>query len=260
MNKNVFQKKMVFITGSPRSGTSLVTKVIDAHPECAILMENIFGNRRRHWARADFWDQELSFMEAVSCVYDRFDEPVIGNKVITPDVWSLEDIDQFLSLFRDKRIVFIVRNPLDVAMSRITREPTDFNKVFNETARENLTLDFRSRFHTYISSWEYGLKNYRMIKASRPEMTYLIYYEDFCSDFNQQVNLLFSFLGLPVTREVYDWHQLPHHNAEGELEVNLKYPDCVIELMQNKYCYPNELIEIIESVSGEFERWEERSL
>lgn len=49
-------KPLIFITGAPRSGTSMITKVIGAHPDTAILMENIFGNRRRHWTKAEFWN------------------------------------------------------------------------------------------------------------------------------------------------------------------------------------------------------------
>jgi hypothetical protein len=43
-HENVFKKNMIFITGAPRSGTSLVTKILDSHPEHAIVMEDIFIN------------------------------------------------------------------------------------------------------------------------------------------------------------------------------------------------------------------------
>ena len=95
LKKDPMNRMGVFVTGAPRSGTSMLTKVIDAHPDVAILMENIFQNRRRHWIKADFWNSPHTLKEEVSKVFSKLNEPVIGNKVCTPDVWF--PIQDFMS-------------------------------------------------------------------------------------------------------------------------------------------------------------------
>ena len=75
---------MIFITGSPRSGTSLVTKVLDSHKDIALLMENNFGNRRRHWSMPQEWSSSKLLSKKVGQVYKDIQEPIIGNKVCSP--------------------------------------------------------------------------------------------------------------------------------------------------------------------------------
>ena len=53
----------------------------------------------------------------------------------------------------------------------------------------------------------------------------MIYYDDFVCDFNGSVNELFDFIGLVVQDDVYNWHELPHHDSVGKLIYNLKYKD-----------------------------------
>ena len=53
----------------------------------------------------------------------------------------------------------------------------------------------------------------------------LVYYEDFCADFPNQVRDLFAFLEVPFSDVVLRWHELPHHDASGRLRKDLKYRD-----------------------------------
>ena len=103
MTVDLFEKPFVFITGAPRSGTSVLIKIIDAHPDIAILMENTFGNRRRHWKRVDYWNSSTHLKKEVGKIYSKFNESVIGNKVCTPDVWFVEDIHFFCKLFKNRK-------------------------------------------------------------------------------------------------------------------------------------------------------------
>lgn len=222
----------VFITGAPRSGTSMITKVIDAHPDVAVLMENIFQNRRRHWSKAAFWNSQQALKEETSKVFSKLKEPVVGNKVCTPDVWSADDILLFCRMFQDFKIVFIVRDPVNVALSRFRRE--DYEAEFNEEAKKNILLDFRTRFLTYTSSWRQSVENYWKLRDGYPEKTCLVYYEDFCQNFEVEAKKLFSFLSLPFREEILKWHQYPHHNCDGVLVDDLKYNDTPVELKKNK--------------------------
>lgn len=252
---------MVFITGAPRSGTSLLTKVIDSHPDTAILMENIFGNRRRHWQRADYWNCPGSLKLEVEKVYSKLNEPIVGNKVITPDVWDAGDILQFCRLFRNFKILFLARDPRTAALSRLKREPADFFEVFSREARENILLDFRDRYHTYISSWRQSIENYWKLRDGLGEdKVKAVYYEDFCLDFENQVREIFSFLDIPFTGSILKWHENPHHNANGDLVSDLKYPDANIFLPSTGEVYPPGLEEAVNTIAWQYDLWKKRRL
>ncbi len=258
---DTFDKPFIFITGAPRSGTSMLTKIIDAHPDIAILMENIFGNRRRHWQRADFWNSPRSLRREVEKVYAKLDKPVIGNKVATPDVWDADDIIRFCNLFENFKIIFIVRDPKSVALSRFRREPADFFEVFNRAARENILLDFRSRFHAYISSWRQSVENYWKLRDARGDHIMLIYYEDFCRDFESQSRSVFHFLKIDFTEAVLRWFELPHHDSEGRLVKDLKYKDREVYVNPPQDVeIPDDLNKAMEQIRWQYRLWESREL
>ncbi|MCU0287583.1 MAG: sulfotransferase [Acidobacteria bacterium] len=261
MFMNSLNKPLIFITGAPRSGTSLVTKVIDAHPDIAILMENIFGNRRRHWQREAFWQSTEALRCEVAKVYARLNEPVVGNKVVIPDVWDAGDILQFCRLFNRFKIIFMARDPRAAALSRLKREPADFFEVFSPTARDNILLDFRDRFHTYISSWRQSIENFWKLRDGLGEdKIKIVYYEDFCRDFENQVRDIFTFLDIPFSNNILKWYEFSHHNAAGELVHDLKYPDSEIFLPGNDETYPPGLEKAVNGITWQYDLWKKRRL
>jgi hypothetical protein len=220
-------KPLIFITGAPRSGTSMLTKVIDAHPDVAILMENIFENRRRHWSKANYWGAKEKLAREVSKVYSKLNTPIVGNKVCTPEIWSADDILTFCKLFLDFKIVFIVRDPDRVVLSRFLRE--DYEAEFNSDAKQNILLDFRSRFLTYTSSWRQSVETFWKLRDGYPDRVKSIYYEDFCKDFERQVYHLCEYLAIPFSEEMLNWQKHPHHDSQGNLKINLKYEDISVK-------------------------------
>lgn len=263
INSNPLQKNMVFITGAPRSGTSMLTKVLDAHKDIAILMENNFGNRRRHWLKSNDWDSHNSLSRKVCSVYESLKEPVIGNKICTPDVWWKEDILQFCALFGNYRIIFMIRDPANVARSRYFRE--DYSTEFNKEARQKILLDFSNQFLTYTSSWRQSIDVYRQLSSICKSNITLVYYEDFINSFESECRRLTDFLELPFDDEMLRWNDVPHHDRNGVLKRNLKYTDVSVD----KYVKINK--EIPESQRDQFDQalasiddyirlWQSRSL
>lgn len=216
-------RPLVFITGAPRSGTSMLTKIVDAHPDIAVLMENIFQNRRRHWTKAEFWYSNTRLAEVVGQTFNKLQTPIVGNKVCTPDVWSADDIAMFCQLFSEFYILFIVRDPIAVAASRYRRE--DYAAAFTEMARQRCLLNFESRLLTYLSSWRQSIEAYWALRDAYFDRVMIVYYDDFVENFNRGVDRIFSFLPLDRTPEIDIWDSLPHHDSQGVLKLNLKYRD-----------------------------------
>jgi hypothetical protein len=261
VKNSTFDKPFIFITGAPRSGTTLITKIIDSHPDIAILMENIFENRRRYWEKNSFWNDSKTLRKEIAKVYSRLNEPIIGNKVATPDVWDAGDIIRFCNLFESFKIIYIVRDPASAALSRLHREPADFLKVFNKEARKNILLDFQSRFHTYISSWRQSVENYWKLKDALAGNIKLLYYEDFCQNFERQIKEVFCFLGIDFSEVVLRWFEFPHHNKKGKLVSGLKYADRQV-FNNTKYAneIPDELNEVMERIKWQYDLWKNRQL
>lgn len=257
LGNGILDRKLIFITGTARSGTSLVTKVLDAHSKVAILMENIFWNRRRYWRKANFWNNENEFASKVKKVYARLDESVVGNKVGSPDVWSADDIHKFCQLFKNFKIIFVIRNPIAVALSRLERESDDH---FNARAYENFLLDFRNDFTAWMSLWRQSINIFWQFQDRYPDRTYLIYYEDFCENFRDQAEEICNFLELPFPDNLLRWHHLSHHDRNGALKDDLKYEDRPVKKVERNKDIPNQLTEALGKIQMYWELWENREI
>lgn len=253
------EKNCIFITGCPRSGTSMLTKIIDAHPDIGILMENIFENRRRHWTKASFWHNRELFKKELDKIYSKINEPIVGNKVINPDVWSLDDILQFCNVFKDFKIIWIVRNPRDVILSRLKREKKSH---YNTEALRFLPLDYSSVYSTWASSWNQSILAYQICKEFLQKKVILVYYDDFVLNFNEESKLLFNKLEIPYSDEVNTWEEIPHLDKDGLLRNNLKYKDR--KVMLSNYKIDDEIKLKIREALSKYEYtlnlWENRAI
>jgi hypothetical protein len=236
----------------------MLTKVIDAHPDIVVLMENNFGNCRRLWEKTGSWDKSETLGKEVESMYSHLEQPVIGNKVCTPDVWSAGDINMFCRLFKDFRILFLVRDPMEVALSRFERE-TDYSAVYSEAGRENILLDFESRFHTYISSWRQSIENYWKLRETFKDKVKIVYYEDLCNRFKKQIIKIFKFLDVEFSDQVLEWYKYPHVNSKGNLVRDLKYKDAPVFSNTSRKC-PKELANVLKTVKWQFKLWKNRKL
>ncbi len=254
---------MIFITGSPRSGTSLVTKVLDSHKDIALLMENNFGNRRRHWSMPQEWSSSKLLSKKVGQVYKDIQEPIIGNKVCSPDVWWIEDILMFCNMFKNFKIIFIIRDPRDVVLSRYFRE--NYDEEFNELGRRNILLDFRSQLLTYTSSWRQSIEIYRRLRDAAPSKIICVYYENFIQNFELECQRLIDFIGIPFDKNMLEWDKYPHHDKLGNLKHNMKYNDIPIESYQRIDKEIPDLLrkdfnEAIQSIQQELHCWQLQNL
>lgn len=256
----MFRKEIIFISGSPRSGTSMIAKIIDSHPQVALLMENVFENRQRHWRKNTFWNDDHSLQEKIKSVYEKFTEPILGNKIITPDVWAVEDIYRFCTFFKTYKIIFLVRDPVAVVNSRLAREPEDFYLEFNDEARKHMLLDFSNRINVYLSSWRQSIENYWRLKDALKTEIHLIYYEDFCNNYSHQLIQLFEFLKLDITPEVQNWFRYSHHDSSGLLIHDLKYTDAPVFNVPSCIEIPFQLQDQITSVGKHYDCWLKRKI
>ena len=170
----------VFIVGVPRSGTTLLRRHLNAHPELHLTFEaSWFGVRAsqpKGWTAADKargWEHSLSFawqrlpveavratpLEGVDCAADHAafarlmrcsaegrGKPRWGDK--SPA--HITHVGSLLSAFPDARIVHIVRDPVRVVQSLLAvpwGNPSILGNALTVRALLNRVAPFRAQIH-----------------------------------------------------------------------------------------------------------------
>lgn len=216
----------LFITGHPRSGTTLLRLVFNAHSQLTIPDETgLF-----HWFYKRPWYKKFtrSKMPIPSPKSKAFGEDIIANfnqqsrglrndpkQAITylyeelakregKKYWGdktplhTQFTDEIVDLFPSAFVINLVRDPRAVISSakrnlKNKREGTDFW----------ITDDLQKTIDRW--KWEYGLiKKYC---SKYPDNTVLLIYEDFVSDPEKHLKVLCERIGLPFEASMLNYHQ-----------------------------------------------------
>ena len=228
----------VFIVGCPRSGTTLLRHMVDAHPEITISPEAhwipIWYNERRGLAPDGMVTPELitlllddpkfplmqlgrdeilslvrsgqpmSYASFVTGVLDLYGKArgkaLVGNK--TPD--SARRMHTLHGLWPEARFIHLIRDGRDVALSLM--------------AWPKVTQKKPGTFHTWkddpVSTsalwWELNVRRGREAGASLgPGLYYEMRYESLVSNSADQCAALCSFLGLPFDDRMLGFYKTP---------------------------------------------------
>jgi Sulfotransferase family len=222
----------VFIVGAPRSGTTLLRRIVDAHPSIAITREthwitkllegeNAFSpdapvtpallrRLRAHpkFTRMGVDDSELdhmvsrpeplSYAELVTRIFDRYGEAhgkrLVGDKV--PDY--VRHLPLLHRLWPQARFVHLIRDGRDVALSMLTRE---------RFARRFATWE-QDPISTAALSWEQLVRLGREAGAELPPARYNeLRYESLVAEPSGECRKLCDFLGVPFDERMLRFHE-----------------------------------------------------
>jgi Sulfotransferase family len=225
----------VFIVGCPRSGTTLLQRMVDAHPEVAVvhethwiprwfnkrkgltpegfvtreLVENVIADRRfTHLEVAPEevkalldGEESMSYASFVSALFDlhgrRRGKRLAGDK--TPAY--VRSIPTLHALWPDAKFVHLIRDGRDVALS-----VRDWSKAGSAAGR----------FSTYAEDpmaatalwWEWNVRLGREDGAAMPEGSYReILYESLVADPASQLAALCDFLDLHYDDAMLRFHE-----------------------------------------------------
>jgi hypothetical protein len=226
----------LFIVGCPRSGTTLVRRIVDAHAEIAVtrethwvvewfrrcaqrtregfvtpeLLSGLLKERRFSRLVVDAReledllerDEPVSYARFVTAVFDLYGrsrgKPIVGDK--TPKY--VRHLPTLRALWPDVRIVHVVRDGRDVCLSA------------NGWTRHLVSLE--RRFPTWRSDpvttaalwWEWHARAGREDgTASRPELYYELRYESLVADVEAECANLCAFLGVPYDDAMVRFHE-----------------------------------------------------
>jgi hypothetical protein len=213
----------LFIVGCARSGTTLVRRIVDAHPEIAITTEmhwishyvNYFKNQNRlvtpelvseltghkRFAQFEIPREQFegllgsgeavpypTFLNRVFGLYGKIkNKPLVGNK--TPAY--VRSIPTFHALWPEAKFVHIIRDGRDVCIS-----------ILNWKKGERIVGRYASWEEDPVSTtalwWERKVRKAREDGAALgPGLYHEMHYEDLVEDPQRECNRLCEFLGVP---------------------------------------------------------------
>ncbi len=203
---------LVLMAGFPRSGTSLLEKMLSSHERCigtdesGILM-NQFTQSLVHEAVSSqeamgeldsFIDEELAGgrQEYLRCTEAVLGEPVNGRILIEKDPLLTIDLPVPLRLFPDCKILMPIRDPRDVVISFFfTMVPTTPNSV------AAISLEKSCQYYAEV------MRHWLLLKERLPQERWLeSRYEDLLDDPEGQTRRLADFLSIEWSPSMVD-HQ-----------------------------------------------------
>jgi Flp pilus assembly protein TadD len=186
----------VFIVGFPRSGTTLLEQMLDAHPSLQSMDENPFFNRladklRRHDPRIlenlDVLQQRdcdelrrLYLMMVAETVQRQWDTQLVDKNPLNM-LW----MPMIHRLFPEARFIFALRHPCDVILSC-------YMQNFRSSILASASASLERLASAYVQAMECWLQDVQIFQPN----VLVSRYEDLVADFPQQTQRLARFLDL----------------------------------------------------------------
>ena len=197
----------VFLVGFPRSGTTLIEQMLDAHPDLATTGERSPLDRLRQMLEAEgryprcLEDASPAEFDGWREAFAGFSGEVLGERwagrrLVDKMPLNIADVGLIGYLFPEARVVTSLRDPRDVCLSCFMQQ-FDLNQAMSGFTGLETTVELYARV---MESWLHYRRHTRVAW-----MEYR--YEDLVADFEGVVRSILDFLGLPWRPEILDYRQ-----------------------------------------------------
>jgi hypothetical protein len=226
--KKIAGLPMFFILGRPRSGTTLLRTLFDAHPNAATPIECAFIiNMNQKYGHISNWTREnlLSFHEDVQ-KHIKFDTWNIDLEKLKSDLLLCEGENTFqtvckvvymdyISLFPKEEIKWIGdKNPVYATYTPLLLQLFPESKFIHliRDPRDNIislkNVDFEGPFTALLAyRWQHSARKLYYIKKKFPEQFYTIRYEDLVREPEKYYREMCNFLSLPYYDHVFNFYK-----------------------------------------------------
>ncbi|WP_114240679.1 tetratricopeptide repeat-containing sulfotransferase family protein [Dyella sp. C9] len=186
----------IFVVGFPRSGTTLLEQMLDAHPGLQSMDENPFFNNLGHLLRQHDPRilQDLSVLRQYDCDelrkrYHRLVSERIsrrpGTRLIDKNPLNMQWLPMIHRLFPEAKFILALRHPCDVILSC-------YMQCFRSSGLAAACGTLERLAHAYVETMERWLSQEAILKPT----VMLSRYEELVTDFPQQVARIATFLEL----------------------------------------------------------------
>ena len=219
---------MFFIIGRPRSGTTLLRVLFEAHPHVTIPPESPFIiNLYKKYGKVTSWDETV-IKEFCDDLFKQryFDKWLIGRAELLENLLRVKGEVTFQDMVRqvclsytsvfDKEEIRLIgdKNPAySLFAGRI-------HKLFPEAKIIHITRDYRDNYLSLINvnfevpivplvvyRWKFAYKRMQKLKNKNPGLICSIKYEDLATDPEKHFREVCRFLGLEFNPDVLDFYK-----------------------------------------------------
>ncbi len=197
-------ENLVFLVGFPRSGTTLLDQILDAHPGIAVVEERPTAVRMLAKAKdlglelpKDVLGLDESVAEQLRAAYfDEVDRHVSrepGRIIVDKMPLNIVHVLPLTRIFPRAKFVIALRHPLDVILSCFMQR---FR--LNEAMSNFLSLDDAAE------TYDLTLRLWTAAEAKLPLQVHEVRYENLIADVEKESRALLDFLGADWTDAVLD--------------------------------------------------------
>lgn len=203
----------VFVVGFPRSGTTLLEQMLDAHPGLCAMDERPFlqGLAERLESDGVAWPDGLGGLDDARCEALRVEywqrvhevvKPAPGQRLVDKNPLNLLRLPLIHRLFPDAPVILALRHPCDVLLSC-------YMQAFRSPAFAMLCSDLTRLARGYADTMDHWLHHVELLAPATMESRY----EDLVEDAPEQVARLGTFLQLEQPGRLLDFQR--HARRKG---------------------------------------------
>lgn len=187
IDKGYFPGVPIFVTASPRSGTTLLLSILGAHPNIYAVPEQTYAFDR--WTKVPFrpyrkypYRIDRLYREFILHGFDRS-----ANRWCEKTPRHVESIEKIVEFYSGRvQIIHLIRDGRDVVVSS-------------------------HPFHTYRQYWVSVNRWLKSVRAgwSLRDKPYLhtVFYEDLVKDYRSEIRKICDFLNEPFTEDMENWFE-----------------------------------------------------
>jgi len=203
--------------GLIKSGTTLLQKTIDYHPDVCCLIEQEFTfllelfieenkNLNLHGYLSTDFNLSNYFFNTVNEIV--CSECEVKTKGINENKFLVNNSFQILEAFDEIKLIFITRNPFDLSLSTWDHEKRIISKGYvNKREKEKLPSSFQNLQKFLIERAKlWNLVTSRMFAAKEKflQRVLIIRYEDLVNNKINTLSKIFKFLNVKTSSEIID--------------------------------------------------------
>lgn len=207
------EQSPIFVLGFPRSGTTMLEQMLDAHPGMVSMDERPFVQRviERMQALGLEYPDQLGELDSSQCemlrqtYWEAVSEVVQlqpGQRLVDKNPLTMLRLPLLVRLFPNAKIIFVVRHPCDVVLS-------NYMQHFNAPAYVALCSTLPRLAEGYAAAMRFWYAHVDLMKPQVLEWNY----EGAIRDFDGHVRRLGGFLELDDTAPLHDFSE--HAKRKG---------------------------------------------